>query len=411
MATLYTWSGNSNAQAAQTTAALSKSSLSVKDVVPGEAIEGFPSHANAPCLKASNGQNLTQLASILIELSGASDPETLEWISFAENVICPAACAWVYPTLGAMPNNKGAVNEGKKNLLAALEFLNCSLASKTFLVGERPSAADAAVVASLNLAFKQVLSEEYRTNIPHAVRWFLTCVNQPEFNSFGKTALCEKEATFDAKTFGELNKKGKDSNKKQENKPKKEKAAPKPKAEKKPAPKPDAEGDAPAEAAPAKKKDPWADLGGKYDMDAWKRCYSNNDTIPVAMDYFWEKMDKENYSVWFGKYKYGDEIPQPFMASNLIRGMFQRLDKMRKHSFSSVAVLGEAPNLEISGVWFWKGQDLAFELSDDWKVDYDTYDWTKLNVDNEADRKKITEYFAWEGHFEGKKFQDAKVFK
>merc|ERR1719454_2231197 len=102
-------------------------------------------------------------------------------------------------------------------------------------------------------------------------------------------------------------------------------------------------------------------------MDAWKRCYSNNDTIPDAMNYFWEKMDKENYSCWFGKYKYGDEIPMPFMASNLIRGMFQRLDKMRKHSFSSVAVLGEAPNLEISGVWFWKGQDLAFELSDDWR--------------------------------------------
>merc|ERR1712158_302052 len=126
-----------------------------------------------------------------------------------------------------------------------------------------------------------------------------------------------------------------------------------------------------------KKRDPWEGLGGKYDMDAWKRCYSNNDTIPDAMNYFWEKMDKENYSCWFGKYKYGDE----------------------------------APNLEISGVWFWKGQDLAFELSDDWKVDYDTYEWTKLDTDNEADRKKITEYFAWEGDFDGKKFQDAKVFK
>merc|ERR1712038_514021 len=410
MATLYTWNGNSNAQAVQATAALAKQNLSVKSVNPGEAISGFPSHAAAPCLSTANGQNLTQLASMLVEISGISNAETLEWISFAENVICPAASAWVFPTLGAMPNNKGAVAEGKKACLAALDYLNSSLADKTFLVGDRPSAADAAVVASLNLAFKQVLAEEYRKNIPHVIRWFQTCVNQPEFSSFGKTALCAKEAAFDAKTFGELNKKDnkKGGDNKKQQQPKKEKAAPKPKAEK-PAPAADAgAGDAPAAD---KKKDPWAGLGGKYDMDAWKRCYSNNDTIPDAMNYFWEKMDKENYSIWFGKYKYGDEIPQPFMASNLIRGMFQRLDKMRKHSFGSVAVLGEAPNLEISGVWFWKGQDLAFELSDDWKVDYDTYDWKKLDVSSDADKKKIQEYFAWEGDFDGKKFQDAKVFK
>jgi len=410
MANLYTWSGNSNAQAAQATAALNNVNLKVNDVVPGEAIEGFPAFANAPCLKSANGQALTQLASILVELGGSADAQTIEWISFAENVICPAACAWVFPTLGAMPNNKGAVAEGKANLLAALEHLNAALATKTFLVGERPSSADAAVVASLNLAFKQVLSEEYRKNLPHVTRWFQTCVNQPEFNSFGKTQLCDKEAQFDAKTFGEVNKKGKDNKKAAAPKKEKAKAESKPKAEKKKEePKPAAAPE--AGDAPAKKKDPWADLGGKYDMDAWKRCYSNNDTIPVAMDYFWEKMDKENYSCWFGKYKYGDEIPMPFMASNLIRGMFQRLDKMRKHSFASVAVLGEAPNLEISGVWFWKGQDLAFKLSDDWKVDYDTYEWSKLDTDNAADRKKIQEYFAWEGDFDGKKFQDAKVYK
>merc|ERR1712226_364173 len=202
------------------------------DVVPGEAIEGFPAFANAPCLKSANGQALTQLASILVELGGSADAQTIEWISFAENVICPAACAWVFPTLGAMPNNKGAVAEGKANLLAALEHLNAALATKTFLVGERPSSADAAVVASLNLAFKQVLSEEYRKNLPHVTRWFQTCVNQPEFNSFGKTQLCDKEAQFDAKTFGEVNKKGKDNKKAAAPKKEKAKAESKPKAEK-----------------------------------------------------------------------------------------------------------------------------------------------------------------------------------
>jgi len=196
--------------------------------------------------------------------------------------------------------------------------------------------------------------------------------------------------------------------------PKKNQQQPKKQVEKKaPETKPDAASSGNIEAAPVKKKDPWDGLGGKYDMDAWKRCYSNNDTIPTAMDYFWEHLDKENYSCWYGKYKYGDEIAMPFMASNLIRGMYQRLDKMRKHSFASSCVFGgeTTGDLEISCVFFWKGQNMAFELSDDWKVDYDTYDWSKLNLDSDADKKKITEYFAWEGEFDGKKFYEGKIFK
>jgi len=67
-------------------------------------------------------------------------------------------------------------------------------------------------------------------------------------------------------------------------------------------------------------------------------------------------------------------------------------------------------DIEISGVFFWKGQDLAFDLCDDWKVDYVAYDWKKLDVNSDADKALITQYFSWEG-FEGKKFVDGKVYK
>jgi len=407
MATLYTWSGNDASNIVQAVASLGKVNLSIKSVNPGDSIEGFPAHASAPCLSTKQGQNLTQLSSILNSLFdfGSDSVAINEWISFSQNVIQPAASAWVFPTLGAMPNNKGAIAEGKASLLASLEFLNSALATKTFLVGERPGPADAAVVGSLNLAFRQVLSEEYRKNIPHVVRWFLTCVNQPEFNSFGKTQLADKEAQFDAKVFGELNKKGKAPAKKQEKKA----AAPKKEA-KKEAAKPAEQ--AAAAPAPAKKGDPWAGLGGDMDMDAWKRCYSNNDTVPTAMDYFWKHFDKENYSCWFGKYKYGEEIPLPFMASNLIGGMYQRLDKMRKHSMGSMCVFNTAPNIEISGVMMWKGQGLAFELCDDWKVDYEVYDWKKLDTDNPEHRELITHYFAHEGFKDPNlEWKDGKVWK
>lgn len=43
--------------------------------------------------------------------------------------------------------------------------------------------------------------------------------------------------------------------------------------------------------------------------------------------------------------------------------MFQRLDKMRKQAFASVCLFGTEGNSTISGVWIWRGQDLAFEVN------------------------------------------------
>lgn len=408
MATVYTWTGNNEAAAVQVAAGMAGKSVNVADMIPGSAPDGFPAFAtSAPVMSTECGQKLTQFSAILAYFGG-SCYKTAEWVAFAENVVKPAAAAWVFPTLGAMPNNKGEVAKGKAALIAALESLNDCLSTKTFLVGERATIADVAVVASLNLAFRQVLAPDYRKSIPHVVRWYQTCINSSAFKAFGAQPLCEKEAQFDKDVFGQLNKKGAGDNKKQA-----KKQEPKKKAEKKVEKKPEA---CPVAAAQAKKKDPWDGLGGKMDMDAWKRCYSNNDTIPVAMNYFWEHFDAENYSCWFGKYKYGNEISMPFMAANLIRGMYQRMGKMCKHSFGNVAVLKDENDcFEISGVFFWKGQGLAFELCDDWTVDYDGYDWRKLDVTNEADKNTITEYFAWgegcKNPFPGKKFLEAKTWK
>merc|ERR1712071_358031 len=193
--------------AVQAAAALSKSAVKCGDFVPGTAPAGFPSHSNAPVFSTADGQNLTQLGAILAHVAGGASATDAEWIGFAENVITPSASAWVFPTLGAMPNNKNAV------------------------------------AASLSLAFKQVLAPEYRKNVPHVTRWFQTCVHK--MSAFGAHKLCEKEAQFDSKTFGALNKKdGKQAGKAKKEQPKKQEKA-KPKAEPKP-----------VEKKPEKPKDP-----------------------------------------------------------------------------------------------------------------------------------------------------------
>jgi elongation factor 1-gamma len=55
-------------------------------------------------------------------------------------------------------------------------------------------------------------------------------------------------------------------------------------------------------------------------MDDWKKMYSNNDTLTVAMPYFFEKFDPENYSVWYCEYNFPEELRLSFMSSNLIGG-------------------------------------------------------------------------------------------
>lgn len=207
--------------------------------------------------------------------------------------------------------------------------------------------------------------------------------------------------------------------------------------EKKPAPKKEAEEEEEEEEFKEKpSKDPFAHLPkGTFVMDEWKRTYSNEDTDKVAIPYFWKNFDKENYSIWYGEYLYPKELGKIFMSCNLVGGMFQRLDKMRKHAFGSVCIFGEDDNNTISGVWVWRGQDLAFgvspvdplvprfapqriltrgsslQLSPDLSVDSESYSWKKLDPDNEEHKKMVNEYLLWEGDFGGKKFNQGKVFK
>lgn len=53
------------------------------------------------------------------------------------------------------------------------------------------------------------------------------------------------------------------------------------------------------------------------------------------------------------------------------------------------------------------------QLSEDWQIDYESYDWRKLDPDSEECKTMVKEYFAWEGDFKhvGKAFNQGKIFK
>merc|ERR1712027_113034 len=212
----------------------------------------------------------------------------------------------------------------------------------TFLVGERISLADIAVCCTLLSLYKQVMDPSFRGAYQNVNRWFTTVVNQP-----------------DAKKFAEFSGKG---DKKKEEKPKKEQQPKKEPEKKKEKPAEKAEEEDDGMPKEPKAKDPLAALPkGTFDLEEWKRFYSNNDEDD-SIKWFWEHFDAEHYSIWRSDYKFNNELTMVFMSCNLVGGMFQRLEKMKKNAFASAILFGENNNSSISGIWAWKGQDLAFDL-------------------------------------------------
>lgn len=144
-------------------------------------------------------------------------------------------------------------------------------------------------------------------------------------------------------------------------------------------------------------------------MDEWKRFYSNNDTRPTAVDWFWKNFDPQGYSIWKCEYKYNDELTQIFMSSNLIGGFFQRLESARKYAFGSMLVLGTAGKSKITGYFVFRGLDVPFEVKD--SADYESYKFSKVDHTKPAVRESINAVFAWDEKIDGMPCADGKTFK
>ena len=50
------------------------------------------------------------------------------------------------------------------------------------------------------------------------------------------------------------------------------------------------------------------------------------------------------------------------MTCNLVGGMLQRIEGLRKIAFGSILIFGEDNKNSISGVWVFLGQKLGFEV-------------------------------------------------
>jgi elongation factor 1-gamma len=338
------------------------------------------------------------------------------WIEYASVEIELPAAVWAFPTLGLAPSDAAATSKAKGDVRKVFDVLNKYLATRTFLVGERLSLADVSVACSLLDLYTQVLDPGFRKAFANVNRWFLTVINQPAIQSvFGNVRLAEKAAAPVEKPVAE--EKPKAEKPKKEEKPKAEK----PKKEEKPPKDEEEEEENEFDDDKPKGKNPLDLLPPTtMNMDEWKRTYSNNDTRPVAMPWFWEHLDASGYSLWWCRYKYNSELDVGYRTANLIGGWFQRLDKLRKYGFGSVIIFGVDPTLEIEGAWLVRGKVIPPELTEG--DDFALYDWKEFNLSNEAEKKLLEDFWAWDGDFAARAdvwggqpkataFNQGKVFK
>ncbi|GJN92685.1 hypothetical protein Rhopal_005720-T1 [Rhodotorula paludigena] len=307
--------------------------------------------------------------------------DVLRWASWANADLLPTIASWFRPLVGAAPYQKPQVDAAKEKSLKHLNYLEKTLATRTFLVGERITLADIFVASVLFRGFENVLDAEWRQANPNIVRFWQTVYHQPAF--FEVLGNVEPTPVEKAVVY---------TPPKKEAKPKAEPAAPKPKPAA--APKPAAEEEE-APAAP-KAKHPCEALGPaqSFPLDEFKRQYSNNDT-PVAMKWLDEHYNANDYSI-----STTTSLPS-------ITGLHTRLEASRKYLFGNMLVYGESNASKIIGIYMIRGNDWKsiFEVA----PDYESYEFTML--DYKTDRELIEKVWSWEGEVEGLKCADGKTFK
>lgn len=106
-----------------------------------------------------------------------------------------------------------------------------------------------------------------------------------------------------------------------------------------------------------------------------------------AIKFLWDNFDKEGFSIYYSKYIKDPSEGKVFdpYTKNLCNGTLERIDeKFRKHTIGVYGVYGDEPNLEIRGVWLWRGKDIPTYIKD--LPNFEYHEWVKLDPSNAENR-------------------------
>ncbi|KAH7080914.1 hypothetical protein FB567DRAFT_501055 [Paraphoma chrysanthemicola] len=390
---LYSYAGNPRTTSLLAVAKENGLEIEFVDTEPAKGVSADYLKLNklgkVPTFEGADGFVLSEAIAIAVYLTSQNEKTSLlgktkqdyatilRWMSFANTEVLTPLGGWFRPILGRDPYNKKNVEDSQKAALAAVHVLEEHLLTHTYLVNERLTLADLFAASIIARGFQYFFDKQWRDANPNVTRWYETVYNQPSY-----TAVAGKlEFITEAIKYTPPKKEGGDKKKEQP------KAAPKPKKE---------EPEEEEEAAPAPKpKHPLESLPrATFVLDDWKRKYSNEETREVALPWFWENVNFEEYSLYKVDYKYNDELTLTFMTSNLIGGFFARLEGSRKYLFGATSVYGESNNSIIKGAFLVRGQDAlpAFDVA----PDYESYEFTKLDPTKAEDKEFVNDQWSWD---------------
>jgi elongation factor 1-gamma len=200
-----------------------------------------------------------------------------QWVSFVDSEVGSKLYMLIAMLRGHYAYSKPIETVLREKLHEALAVLNTYLTHNTFLLPtNRLSLADITFASIIKMGFETVIDAKQRQQLPSIVRLYETVVNQSAIKDiFGQTNYAETSLQFTP--------------------PKKEKAphppaaATKPHKEKKPVVKDDDDDDEEPSAPPEPKvKNPLDDLPkSAFNLEDWKRAYSNMDTRGEASSLKW----------------------------------------------------------------------------------------------------------------------------
>ncbi|KAH9725272.1 elongation factor 1-gamma 2 [Citrus sinensis] len=342
-----------------------------------------------------------------------------QWIDFSSLEIDTNILRWFIPRVGFAVYLPQAEEAAIASLKRALAALNTHLASNTYLVGHSVTLADIIMTCNLTLGFSRILSKSFTSEFPHIERYFWTMVNIPNFRKIlGEIKQAESVPPVQSAK--------KPTQSKEPAKPKAQ-AEPKKEAAKETA-KPKVEDAGEEEAPKPKPKNPLDLLPpSKMILDEWKRLYSNTKTnfreVAIkaedvnlsrseifTMCGFWDMYDPEGYSLWFCDYKYNDENTVSFVTLNKVGGFLQRMDLARKYAFGKMLIIGSEPPFKVKGLWLFRGQEIPQFIMDEC-YDMELYDWKKVDINDEAQKERVSQMIEDHEPFEGEALLDAKCFK
>lgn len=265
----------------------------------------------------------------------------------------------IYTALGHKQMNQADYKTASDKLKDAYNLLENLLGENEHFVGDSVTIADIRVASLLLYPFKLLMDPGTAKTIPNLIRFMTKWLENEKFVAvFGRNHIAKRPIKVNLL-------------KEEKKKVEEVKAEPKPK--------------------PAKKAaDPLEELPPtSINLNEFKFWYINHPDKVAAFDEFIDtKFDRAGWSFWDLKYiKYKTEGKELYKTNNLLNGFLQRAEGFNKYSFGVHMIYGDEPDLNIKGIWMWRGLEVPQQMKD--HPQFEFYDSRKMDIDNPEDRAYI----------------------